>query len=45
MNAQFALNLPKQTAIDATEDDEKIVVKSGNAKLVITKENLLHDLL
>ena len=36
---QFALNLPKQTAIDATEDDEKIVVKSGNAKLVITKEN------
>ena len=36
---QFALNLPDQTAIDATEDDEKIVVKSGNAKLVITKEN------
>ncbi len=42
MNAQFALNLPKQTAIDATEDDEKIVVKKAEMQnWLLPKRTLL----
>lgn len=36
---EFELALPAQQKIDATEDDEKLVIRSGNAALEIMKKN------
>ncbi len=36
---KYELNLDENAQIDVTEEEDKITVKSGNARLVITKEN------
>ena len=36
---KFELNIDENAKVDVEDSDEKIVVKSGDAKLVITKES------